>query len=72
MPRRLGHLLLAAALSAGMALFGSGLPAAADPPGPPPGTGGPVYSDDAPLRGKIIEMLRHMTVEEKVGQLFVV
>ncbi len=72
MPRRLGHLLLAAALSAGMALFGSGLPAAADPLGPPPGTSGPVYSDDAPLRGKIIEMLRHMTVEEKVGQLFVV
>ena len=72
MPRRLGHLLLAAALSAGMALFGSGLPAAADPSDPSPGTSDPVYSDEALLRGKITEMLRHMTVEEKVGQLFVV
>jgi beta-N-acetylhexosaminidase len=34
--------------------------------------GGPGHSEDAPLRGKIISMLRHMTVEEKVGQLFVV
>jgi len=33
---------------------------------------GPGHSDDARLRGKIIKMLRHMTVQEKVGQLFVV
>jgi beta-N-acetylhexosaminidase len=34
--------------------------------------GGPGHSGDARFRGKIIKMLRHMTVEEKVGQLFVV
>ncbi len=28
--------------------------------------------DDARIRGKIISMIRHMTLEEKVGQLFVV
>src|SRR5688572_20665662 len=33
---------------------------------------GPGHSGDAPFRGKIIKLLRHMTVEEKVGQLFVV
>ena len=33
---------------------------------------GPGHSDDATLRGKIIKMLRHMTLQEKVGQLFVV
>jgi beta-N-acetylhexosaminidase len=33
---------------------------------------GPGHSDDAPLHGKIISLLRHMTLEEKVGQLFVV
>ncbi|MPZ27734.1 MAG: glycoside hydrolase family 3 protein, partial [Micromonosporaceae bacterium] len=32
----------------------------------------PGHSDDARLRGEIIKMLRHMTLEEKVGQLFVV
>ncbi|SCL23071.1 beta-N-acetylhexosaminidase [Micromonospora rhizosphaerae] len=32
----------------------------------------PGHSDDATLRGKIIKMLRHMTLQEKVGQLFVV
>jgi beta-N-acetylhexosaminidase len=30
------------------------------------------HSDDAMLRGKIIKMLQHMTLQEKVGQLFVV
>src|SRR5262245_31171464 len=30
------------------------------------------HSEDATIHGKIIRMLRHMTVEEKVGQLFVV
>jgi beta-N-acetylhexosaminidase len=33
---------------------------------------GPGHSEDARLRGKIVKMLRHMTLEEKVGQLFVV
>lgn len=32
----------------------------------------PGHADDAKLRGKIIKMLRSMTLEEKVGQLFVV
>ncbi len=32
----------------------------------------PGHSGDAPFRGKIIKLLRHMTVQEKVGQLFVV
>ncbi|RZU76072.1 beta-N-acetylhexosaminidase [Micromonospora kangleipakensis] len=32
----------------------------------------PGHSDDATLRGKIISMLQHMTLQEKVGQLFVV
>jgi len=30
------------------------------------------HSEDARIRGKIIRLLRHMTVQEKVGQLFVV
>lgn len=33
---------------------------------------GPGHRDDAPLRGKIMKLLRHMTTQEKVGQLFVV
>jgi beta-N-acetylhexosaminidase len=36
------------------------------------GQDGPGHSADAPLRGKIIKMLQHMTTREKVGQLFVV
>ncbi|QMW65324.1 glycoside hydrolase family 3 protein [Mumia sp. ZJ1417] len=41
--------------------------------GPPAATaGGPGHSGDAPYRGKIISQLRHMTLEEKVGQLFVI
>ena len=34
--------------------------------------GRPGHADDARLHGKIVKMLRHMTVREKVGQLFVV
>jgi beta-N-acetylhexosaminidase len=34
--------------------------------------GKPGHADDARLHGKIVQMLRHMTVREKVGQLFVV
>ena len=33
---------------------------------------GPGHSDDATLRGKIISLPQHMTLREKVGQLFVV
>jgi beta-N-acetylhexosaminidase len=33
---------------------------------------GPGHSDDAMLRGKIINLIQHMTLQEKVGQLFVV
>ncbi|HEU4332546.1 MAG TPA: glycoside hydrolase family 3 protein, partial [Lapillicoccus sp.] len=37
--------------------------AAADDPG---------HSGDAPFRGKVISLMQHMTVEQKVGQLFVI
>lgn len=32
----------------------------------------PGHSGDAPYRGKVISQLRHMSLEEKVGQLFVI
>ena len=73
MQRRFTRLILAAAMTAGAAL--SVAPAAADtetPSATPQSIGGPGHSEDAPYRGKIISMLRQMTVEEKVGQLFVV
>jgi beta-N-acetylhexosaminidase len=34
--------------------------------------GQPGHSGDAPFHGKIVKLLRHLTVAEKVGQLFVV
>src|SRR5919112_3123247 len=37
----------------------------------PAAAGGP-HSGDGRLHGRIVKMLRHMTLEEKVGQLFVV
>ncbi|MGH1565215.1 glycoside hydrolase family 3 protein [Mumia sp. DW29H23] len=41
--------------------------------GPPAATASdPGHSGDAPYRGKVISLLRHMTVEQKVGQLFVI
>jgi beta-N-acetylhexosaminidase len=41
--------------------------------GPPAATaGGPGHSGDAPYRGKVISLLRHLSVEQKVGQLFVI
>ncbi|HEX5993831.1 MAG TPA: glycoside hydrolase family 3 protein [Jiangellales bacterium] len=58
-----GALLSSAAVPAVAA--GEGLTSAAD-------HDGPGHSDDATLRGKIIKMLQHMTLQEKVGQLFVV
>ena len=75
MQRRLSRLTLAAAVMAGAALLVASPSAAAEtaaPSGSKQGVGGPGHSEDAPFRGKIISMLRHMTVEEKVGQLFVV
>jgi beta-N-acetylhexosaminidase len=38
----------------------------------PPAIGGSGHSGDAPSRGKVISLMRHMTVREKVGQLFVI
>jgi beta-N-acetylhexosaminidase len=41
--------------------------------GPPAARAGdPGHSGDAPYRGKVISLLRHMTLEQKVGQLFVI
>ena len=41
--------------------------------GPPAALAGdPGHSGDAPYRGKVISLLRHMTTAEKVGQLFVI
>ncbi len=41
--------------------------------GPPAAAAGDHQdSGDAPYRGKVISLLRHMTLEQKVGQLFVI
>ncbi len=75
MQRRISRLILSAALTAGAALSVAPASAAtqtAEPDASEQSVGGPGQSDDAPYRGMIISMLRHMTVEEKVGQLFVV
>jgi beta-N-acetylhexosaminidase len=41
--------------------------------GPPAATAhGSGHSGDAPYRGKVVSLLRHMTLEQKVGQLFVI
>ena len=34
--------------------------------------GGSGHSGDAPYRGKVISLMRHMSLEQKVGQLFVI
>lgn len=63
---RLGRrrrLVVACVALAGVLLSSAASPSFADGPG---------HSEDARIRGKIIKLLRHMTVEEKVGQLFVV
>ncbi|HET6534462.1 MAG TPA: glycoside hydrolase family 3 protein [Actinoplanes sp.] len=57
--RRLG----VAAVSVGVLLSSAAAPAAAAPVGPGP---------DPRLHGRIVSMMRHMTLREKVGQLFVV
>ncbi|MFW5463046.1 glycoside hydrolase family 3 protein [Knoellia sp. CPCC 206453] len=38
----------------------------------PSASGDPGHSGDAPYRGKIISQMNHMTLEQKVGQLFVI
>src|SRR3954464_7653150 len=41
--------------------------------GPPAAAAGdPAGPGDAPYRGKVTALLRHMTLEQKVGQLFVI
>ncbi len=55
--------LSAFGLSVGVAVAFGASSAAADDPG---------HSGDAPYRGKVISQMRHMTVEQKVGQLFVI
>jgi beta-N-acetylhexosaminidase len=55
--------LCVAAVSVGLVVSSTTVPAAAAPSG---------HGHDARLHGKIVKMLRHMTLREKVGQLFVV
>ena len=38
----------------------------------PPATADPGSSGDAPYRGRIVALMQHMTLEQKVGQLFVI
>jgi len=66
--RRAGLAVVSAAV-----LLSAALPTAAVETPPVAGqVGEPGYSEDAPYRGKIISLLRRMTLEEKIGQLFVV
>jgi beta-N-acetylhexosaminidase len=65
MRRRYGKAGAAAAIAVGL-LIGAA-PAAGGQP-----AGDPGHSGSAPYHGRIVSMMRHMTVEEKVGQLFVV
>ena len=75
MRHRIGRRACFAVVSVGVLLSPAALPSgAAGQPVPVSAADrdGPGHSDDASLRGKIINMLQHMTLEEKVGQLFVV
>jgi beta-N-acetylhexosaminidase len=67
---------LMALLSVGAHLGSAGPPSEATGPNAPtnaePLSGGPRHSADAQLRGQLIGMLHDMTLEQKVGQLFVV
>jgi beta-N-acetylhexosaminidase len=69
--RRVGVVVV----SIGALLSSTALPSAAVP-GPTgagdPGHSGGGHSDGRGLHGKIVKTLRHMTLQEKVGQLFVV
>jgi beta-N-acetylhexosaminidase len=55
--------LVVVALSVGLAAAFASTPAAAGDPG---------SSGDAPYRGKVIALMQRMTLEQKVGQLFVI
>jgi beta-N-acetylhexosaminidase len=74
MRHRFGRRVWIAVVSVVALLSSTALPsaAAAHDPTSAVDRDGPGHSDDATLRGKIISMLQHMTLEEKVGQLFVV
>jgi beta-N-acetylhexosaminidase len=74
MRHRFGWRVCVAVVSVGALLSSTAAPAVAEGQGPigAVNTGGPGHSDDAGIRGKIISTIRHMTLEEKVGQLFVV
>lgn len=56
------RLLVVGICLAVLAAFGP-VAAAADDPG---------HSGDAPYRGRVISLMRHMTLEQKIGQLFVI
>jgi beta-N-acetylhexosaminidase len=74
MGHRFGRRAYVAVLAVGTLLSGIAMPAAGagQIPLSTPDGAGPGHSDDARLRGKIIAMLQHMSLPEKVGQLFVV
>jgi beta-N-acetylhexosaminidase len=74
MRHRFGRRVCVAVVSVGALLLSTPAPsvAAAQVPTGATDPDRPGHSDDAKLRGKIISMLQHMTLQEKVGQLFVV
>ncbi|SCG66246.1 glycoside hydrolase family 3 protein [Micromonospora inositola] len=74
MRHRFGRRVCITVISVGALLSSPAVPAVAEGavPASAANGSGPGYSDDATLRGKIISRLQHMTVQEKVGQLFVV
>jgi beta-N-acetylhexosaminidase len=55
----------ALAIGLSLALTAAAAPTAA-------AAGDPGHSGDAPYRGKVVSLMRHMTLEQKVGQLFVI
>jgi beta-N-acetylhexosaminidase len=69
-----GRRVCVAVVSIGALLLSTAVPslAAEEVPSSAAHLDGPGHSDDAVLRGKIISLIQHMTLEEKVGQLFVV
>jgi beta-N-acetylhexosaminidase len=72
---RIGRRARVAVVSLGVLLSSVALPSVASGQPVPVGAAdrhGPGYADDARLRDKITNMIRRMTLAEKVGQLFVV
>jgi beta-N-acetylhexosaminidase len=74
MRHRFGRRVCVAVVSVGALLASAAVPAVAagEVPISAADRDGLGHSDDAMLRGKIISRLQHMTLQEKVGQLFVV